>query len=233
MTPEELENLFRLDVEDTDTDDPLWSSEEVYSYMDNAQKIFSRETDYFSDVTTPEITQIDFLAGDEFVKVDSRITLIRGARLSSSSKDIEPITHSNMDIALYTADAYSSSFSNTNWTTATGTPAYIVTDMEHNKLRLVPIPVEDDTLKLHVYRLPLESLTEDSSDFEIEEDEYQRGLLFYMKYLAYMKNDSDAYSSALSDKSFSLWNNFIETSKRYLRRQRFSSTKGTIRYGGL
>ena len=54
MSPEDLLSLFRSNVEDTDENDPLWSDVEMYSYMDEAQKQFARETDYFMDASTPD-----------------------------------------------------------------------------------------------------------------------------------------------------------------------------------
>ncbi len=236
MTPEELAELFRSDVEDEDANDPLWSDTEVYSYMDQAQKQFARETDYFSDVTTSEIVDVSVTTDEPFISLDPRITKIRGARMVGTGIKLVPKKYEDMENTGYARDAYDSyAFSQSiNWESATGTPRFIVTDMEPNLGRLVPVPQTDDAIKLRVYRLPLEDISEaNNSEFEITETEYQRGLMYYMKYLAYQKNDSDVYNEQLSKEAFALFQDFIDRVRRDLKRLRFGSTVGTVRYGGL
>ena len=235
MTPEELRDLFRSDVEDTDELDPLWSETEVYQYMDQAQKYFARETDYFTDVSTAAIVNAAVTAADPFVTIDPRITKLRGARLSDGTK-VTPVKYDDIDRVGYARDAYDTmQFSNNiNWESDTGVPRFAITDMEDDKLRLVPIPTANDTLNLRVYRLPLEDITEDcNTSFEITEYEYQRGLMYYMKYLAYQKNDSDVYNAELAAEALSQWGDFIGRVRRALDRKRFGSTTGVVRYGGL
>ena len=237
MTPDELATLFRSDVEDEDTVDPLWTDSEVYSYMDEAQKQFARETDYFADVSTAEIVDVAVTTDEAFVAIDPRVLKIRGGRMQNSGYKIVPKKYAQMEQTGYARDAYDTfnfSTSNINWETVTGNPRFVITDMEPGLGRLVPIPTSDDTLKLRVFRLPLEDINEDNtSEFEITETEYQRGLMYYMKYLAYQKNDSDVYNKELSEEAFQLFQEFIVRVRRDLTRLRFGSTVGTVQYGGL
>lgn len=235
MTPSDIADLFRSDIEDTDADDPLWTDDEIFSYMDQSAKVFARTTDYFADASTTEIVDVPVVATEKFVALDPRITKIRGARLAATGIEIVPITYANMNQSGYGRDAYDNfAFSSpVNWETATGNPTRIITDLEKDKGRLVPIPIVNDTINLFVYRLPLEDITEDIGSFEITEVEYQRGLMYYMKYLAYQKNDSDVYNEQLSEAAFVLADSFMDRAKSALRRQRFSSTISTVRYGGL
>lgn len=235
MTPESLADLFRSDIEDTDADDPLWTDVEIFGYMDQSAKQFARTTDYFADASTTEIVDVAVTATEKFVSLDPRITKIRGARLAGSGIEITPKTYANVNQSGYGRDAYDNyAFSSPiNWENSIGNPTIIITDLEKDKGRLVPIPVSDDIINLFVYRLPLLDITEDSATFEITEVEYQRGLMYYMKYLAYQKNDSDVYNEQLSEASFVLADSFMDRAKSALRRQRFSSTIGTVRYGGL
>lgn len=236
MTPEEVVELFRLDVDDTDEDDPLWSTLEVYNYLDEAQKQFARKTDYFSDASTAEIVQTAVTADDPWVTLDPRITKIRAAQLTVNNRKVTPVTFAQMEDQPNTIDTYGSpfNFSNSyNWQSAVGTPSFLITDMEKNKGRLASIPQTDDTLNLQVYRLPLKDITEDSASFEITETEYQRGLIIYMKYLAYSKNDVDTFEQDLADRAFGQARDFHLDVKRDMKRQRYSSHVGTVRYGGL
>jgi hypothetical protein len=236
MTYDDLVCLFRLAVDDTDADDPLWSDLEIASYADGAQTQFARRTDYFSDASTAAITQIPFIAGDTLLPLDPRVTKIRSAKLVTDKTKIEPVKYADMENRITNPSDYNSPFefgSALDWESSNGTPRYLVTDIETNMVRLAPIPVVADTVQMMVYRLPLLNLTEDSYDLEVIEEDYQRGLLFYMKYMAYGKNDIDTYDERLQATALGNHENFIESAKANLRRERFSSTKGVVRYGGL
>jgi len=236
MTPEDIVELFRLDVDDTDANDPLWSDLEVYNYLDEAQKQFARETDYFSDASTADICIATITADDPWVTLDPRVTKIRAAQLGSTGSKVTPVTFAQMEDQPNTVDTYGSPFnfsSTYKWQQATGTPRFAVTDMERNKLRLASIPQVDDTLNMQVYRLPLKDITEDSARFEVEETEYQRGLMYMMKYLAYSKNDVDTFEQDLADRAMAAAAAFHYKAKRDMKRRRYSSHTGTVRYAGL
>jgi hypothetical protein len=236
MTFDDLATLFRLAVDDCDATDPLWTDLELANYMDGAQKTFARRTDYFSDASTVEITQIAFVADDTLIPLDPRVTKIRSAKLITDKTKIEPVNYADMENRITNPSDYNSPFefgSALDWESSNGTPRYLVTDMETNMVRLAPTPVVADTVQMMVYRLPLEDITESCQDLEVIEEDYQRGLLFYMKYMAYGKNDVDTYDERLQITALSNHENFIETAKRQLRRTRFSSSKGVVRYGGL
>ena len=236
MTADDLAVLFRFAVDDNDADDPLWSDTELNSYMDGAQKEFARRTDYFSDASTAEIVDIPFVADDTIKPLDPRVIKIRYAKLLNNATKVQPVTYADMDNRITNPSDYNSPFefgSILDWELSTGKPRYIVTDIETNAIRLAPIPVEADTLRLTVYRLPLDSITDDIQKLEVVEEDFQRGLLFYMKYMAYTKNDIDTYDARLQQVALENHENFIEMAKRQLRRLRFGSTIGTVRYGGI
>ena len=236
MTADDLAVLFRFAIDDNDADDPLWSDTELNSYMDASQKEFARRTDYFSDATTAAIVQIAFIANDTIKTLDSRVTKIRSAKLTTNKTKVQPVTYADMENRITNPSDYNSPFeygSALDWESSAGVPRYIITDIEKNAVRLAPIPVVADTLELIVYRLPLDNITDNFQSLEVAEEDFQRGLLFYMKYLAYMKNDIDTYDERLQQSALANHENFIENSKRQLRRLRFSSAPGVIRYGGL
>jgi len=236
MTYDDLATLFRFAVDDTDADDPLWSDSELNSYMDGAQKEFARRTDYFSDASTAAITQIAYVADDTLIALDPRVTKIRSAKLITGKSKLEPVKYTDMESHISNPSDYHSPAeysSQLDWEDATGTPRYLITDIETNKVRLSPIPVIADTVQMMVYRLPLEDINDTFQTLEVVEEDYQRGLLFYMKYMAYLKNDADTYDERLANTALANHENFIEKARADLRRVRFSSTKGVVRYGGL
>lgn len=236
MTYDDLANLCRLAIDDTDPDDPLWTDLEIASYADGAQKEFARRTDYFSDASTTEIVEIPFVAGDILIPLDPRVIKIRHAKLLLDPGKLVPSTYADMETQSTNSTDYASPYTfgpSLNWEESTGTPRYLITDVETDMLQLAPIPVVDDTVKMMVYRLPLEDITEDVQCLEVVETDFQRGLLFYMKYMAYGKNDVDTYDERLQGVALSNHEDFITKAKRQLRRERFSSTRGVVRYGGL
>jgi len=236
MTPAELVSLFRLAVDDTDANDPLWSVAEVDSYLDEAQKQFARKTDYFSDASTVAIVNAAITAGDPWVTLSPRITKLRSAQLSVNNSKVTPVTFAQMEEQPNTADTYGTPYDFRNgyqWQSATGVPRFIVTDMERSKGRLAGIPVISETLVMSVYRLPLVDITSTTAAFEIVEAEYQRGLLFYMKFLAYSKNDVDTFQQGLADRALAEAEAFHLSVKRDTTRRLFSSHNGTVRYGGF
>ncbi len=256
MKPEDIVELFRLDVDDTDPDDPLWSALEVYNYLDEAQKEFARKTDYFSDASTAEIVdltvnKIDLTADPvvvddthKFINLDYRVTKIRSAKLVSTGEKITPMQYADMEETPAQGIHYANYVNNgRNWEESRGNPRFIVTDLERGKLRVSPMHVSNtpnpqpadlvDIIRLQVYRLPLKDITEASSSFEINESEYQRALIPYMKFLAYSKNDVDTFEQDLADRAQGQAANTFALIKRDLRRVRHSAATGTVRYGGL
>jgi hypothetical protein len=248
MTPEEVVDLFRLGVEDTDTNDPLWSTLEVYNYLDEAQKEFARKTDYFSDASTASVCTSAVTADDPWVALSPLITKIRAAHLVNTGGKLTPVTFAQMEGMPNTSNAYnpsnsffngaynpSNSFSNGaySWMTSTGVPQYIVTDMEKDKGRLAATPTTDDTVSLQVYRLPLEDIVVGSLSLEITETDYQRKLIPYMKFMAYSKNDVDTMELTLADRSLAEARIIFSDVRAQMYRQRYSAHTGTVRYGGL
>lgn len=196
MTPSELVKLFRSEIDDK-TSPYLWSDDEVYHYLDVAQREFARETLIFSDSTTAEVCSVAVVAGEKFVELSPLIVQIRRAKLLSQSRALDLSTIDKIGDG-YRYDDYSNN-SGSNWESATGTPRAILPDVEKDKGRLVPIPAANDTLELMVYRLPIETVTPASAELEVSDPEHQRALLFEMKSLAYGKHDSDVNNPQLEE----------------------------------
>ena len=81
-----LYELFRSDVRD-DVAPYLWSDTEVYSYMDDAQKMFCRLQGGIADATSP-VTRISVAVGDVFVQISPTILKLREARRSTDGRGL-------------------------------------------------------------------------------------------------------------------------------------------------
>ncbi len=195
MTPAELVKLFRREVDDK-TAPYLWSEDDVYHYLDVAQQEFARETLYFPDSTTADVCAATVIADEKFVDLSPLIVLIRRAKLLSQTRALKVTSLDKADQV--NGSDYGFHISGGNWETRAGTPAMLITDIEKDKGRLVPIPDVADTLELMVYRLPLNTVTAASTELEVTDARHQRHLLLGMKAYAYDSHDADVRNEALA-----------------------------------
>lgn len=223
-TVSQLLEIFRDEVEDT-VEEYLWSDAEFYHYLDEAQKEFARETDYFKDVSS-SLTSIAVTAYEPWVDIDPRIIEIRRVKISGRTTPVQVINYNELD-RVYTMSRYGEEISG-NWETAQGNPKYLVTDIETDKGRLVPIPTEDATLTLSVIREPLEDIENEASELELEKSIHQRSLLMFCKAMAYMKQDSDTFDAEKADKfRRDFYAYCLRIKQRQTRKQR---RLGTVRF---
>jgi len=188
MTPEDLLVKFRAQI--TDTALPcLWSDEEVYAFMDDAQKQFCRLTGGISDATS-DITQISVDAGEEFVAIDPRVLKIRYAKRLSDNQALALWNFEDMN---QPSDLDDYGMKQTmKFDDKTGPIKGLILGMERHKVRCMPIPEVAETIALIVYRIPLLPVTETSQELEIEEQHHQY-LVYWMMKLAYEKQDAEAF----------------------------------------
>lgn len=229
MAPSELFDAFRLEVDDL-ADGTLWSEDEIYRYMDQAQREFARKTDCFLDATTASVTQIAITANQALVTLSPLVTKVRRGELASNFNTVKATTLAEMDEGAVIGSDYGRVVP-TQWRSATGEPRWAVTDYQPGKLLLVPKPVIADTLSLAVFRLPLNTLTSSSTVLEVIDEDHQYGLRLFMEHLAYLKQDAETYNPKRSKNAKDEWAEFIADAKRSFRRKRY--TPKAIAYGGI
>jgi hypothetical protein len=190
-----LHDLFRSEVRDEATPH-LWSDTEIYSYIDDAQKMFCRLQGGIADASSG-ITHLSVSAGDVFVPVSPLILKIREARRSADGYDLQILNFEDMQVSRPVDDyGYRSGY---RIDSTIGVVKAIVVGMDNNKIRLVHIPQENQAIDLIVYRMPLTTIT-DTGGQALEIDEHHhRHLLHWMKHLAYQKQDAETYDRGRSD----------------------------------
>ncbi len=195
MTPSQLEQHFRSDVDDR-TAPYLWTTTEVWEYMNAAQWKFAKKVGVsIRDASTAEFCELAITEDDPWVLLNPNTTRVRAARLESTGKLIPIVSYEEM-FSTGASDDYGVSITTSELDLAGPVRAAII-GMEEDKLRLVRIPEADDTLLLVVERLPLEVLETEVDDdpvpqLEIRRD-YHLDLLLWMKHLAYSKQDADTF----------------------------------------
>lgn len=225
---DDLLGLLRREL--SDVEEPyLWADDDLFQYLDEAQEAFARTTELFSDATTASVTRVSVTAGQPFVALSPKVHRIEGDMWLQTAKQTVSEANLNELDSLYCGDDYGHA-SGGRWRSATGTPRYLVLDIERDKGRLVPIPTAADTLELHVIRLPLKSVTEPGG-LEVTDTWHQRALVVYAKGLAYDKNDVDTQDAQLAAqfKAEALSQMFEIRDETRRKRRR----PGTVRYGGL
>lgn len=218
MNAGELLTLFRSEMADA-VEPYLWSDEEFYIYLDDAQIRLCRETDGIADATTPEVTQLQIVAGQEWYEVDRRIKKLR---LATRAADGANVAIFNPETALSKGVRFNSG--------SNGRAQVIVWGLETGKVRVWPKPTQDDLIELSVFRLPLAKVIDEDSALEVDE-RHHLALLDWVKRRAYLKQDAetlDRNRAADFEASFDLY------CKKVLREQsRERRSTGTTTYGGL
>lgn len=215
MTSGDLLNLFRLEMSDQ-VEPYLWSTAEVYGYIDDAQKMFCRKTDGLSDATTAAVTQLPIALGASYVNTHKSILKLRGATRADNGATVEIINYEDLAACGWRYDG------------RTGPVKVLVIGEETNKARVYPVPNEAVTLKLLVFRMPLNTIEYDD-DFEIGE-EHHRHLLNWVKCLAYLKQDSETFDKNKASEFENKFLGYCTEAKAEMRRK--AHKHRTVAYGG-
>lgn len=234
MTPQELFDHFRVDVDDVVTPN-LWSDEEIFTYMDDAQKMFCRLAYGIADATTPAVVEVALATGEPFSDLHPSILQIRRAERASDSRKIDVVNFEDMDSLGTVDDDYGMNIS-PKWTSLLtldqGTVDYMVIGMEANKARWVRVPNAADTVNLVVYRGPLQTITVDNvpAAFEIEEIHHLH-LRLWMRHLAYSKQDADSFDLSMANRNEQAFRAYTAQAKTDWDRKRHKPR--TVVYGGI
>lgn len=231
MKSDALIERFRSAVHDT-AEPPLWTDDECAQYADEAQKWFCRLTGGIADSQTDEICVVDMVAAAPYSAIDPRVLKIRHMRRGSDNREIEVLNFEDIQLR----PAFTARYSNSPYfleldDTQTGPVSAAVTGMEKDSVRWVYVPEEDDTAKLIVYRLPLETITFDHPvDLEID-DKHQFILIDGMKALAYAKEDAEAFDKGKQATAEQKFTAYCVSAKQD--RERREHKYRTVRYGGI
>lgn len=167
----------------------FWKDDEIIEYINNAQQEFSQYTKCLPNYTDFDISVV---AGTRSYTFSESILEIFGAYLEISKRRVDADSFSNIQKRYILNNEEITRRG--NWEYEIGTPRFIITDMELDKLVLYPIPVQAETLSLYVYKIA-DSVSavdiEDYNDVNLEiPEQHRNGLIFRIMSLAYNKLDS-------------------------------------------
>ena len=218
MTSSELHDYFRREV--SDTKKPyLWSTADIYRWIDDAQTMFCRQTEGIEDASTVGICRISVVPSTEWYTLSPKILKLRRVTRADTGC-VVPVV--NME----KAPSYGIRFDG-----RPGPLKVLVTGFEKHKLRAGPMPNETVTLELAVFRLPLVAISGES-DQELEIDEqHHLSLVEWVKHKAYLKDDAETYDRRRSDEAGA---RFLATcAKAKIEQVRARREVSTVLYGGI
>lgn len=168
--------------ESFDTRKPPFVSDSVLTQFANqAEQEACRRAHLLVDSTAP-FCSVDVSTGDDLVQLDPVIINVRRAKLSISAYSLTPVRAEEMDRV------------NPGWERHTGTPTTYVTDYQTGYIRLYPSIKQSATLTMTVSRLPMDDMEYMEDEPEIRK-EYHPGLVNWLLYRAYSKQDSDIFNA--------------------------------------
>ena len=195
----------------------LWQDEELLSYLDQSQIEFCRETGGIADARSAFLN-IPVGAGTEWVDIDQRIIKIRSAEFIEDGGRRYKLELMNME------DVEEARCPHT-----LGVPIGLVLGESEDAARITYIPMVAGALKLIVYRLPLASLMDVDVEPEIAV-EHRPTMLFFAKYLAYMKPDAETFNKDTAEFNLTLFTANCEKARK--EKGRMKHRYRAVRYGG-
>lgn len=226
MNAGELYDTFRSNVVDT-AKPYLWKDVEVYQYMDAAYKAFVRLTGGIADFTS-DACAIDVVTGEPLVDLHPSVLRVMSATKRSDSQPLEIIN--STDVGRMRSVDYGQ-IKRLVLDNKQGPIRYFLIGMQRGKARLIQSPLEPDTIDLHIYRLPLDSVIDDTHPLNEVDADHHIYLLDWMKHLAYNKHDADTYDPNKSEVSRVRFETYCAKMKAEWERYKHKSR--SVVYGGL
>lgn len=217
MTPSEVKTLFRSEMKDA-VAPYLWSDADVYTYIDDAQKMFCRLTDGISDATTAEVVEIPVAADATWLDSHPSILKIRAATRDSDGAPLEVVNFEDLASRGIRLDGRK------------GPVRTLITGMQENKLRLASVASVVDTIRLLVFRLPLIDVTDGEGPFEVA-PEHHIHLLYWVKRCALLKQDAETFDKSKAEDFEVMFRAYCAQAKAEQQRKRHKVR--TVAYGGI
>lgn len=184
MTLADLISAFR--ARSSDTELPyLWSDAAITLYLNDAVQEAAVRARLIKDSTTVAVTSIAIAASGGLYKLHPSIFMIDRAKLASQNAPLTPTSVEQLD------DEFP------GWEVQNGTPVYLCE--ENGTVRLVPNSLSGDTLRLAVYRLPLDDMEAPDDEPEIHAKHHVR-LLDWALRCAYLNQDSETFDETKAQK---------------------------------
>lgn len=226
MNSSELLLHFRRDIVDL-ARPYLWSDEEAFVYMADAYVMFVRLTGGVADFTSA-VTEVSVTTGETSSPISKKIMRIMSASRRSDGNSIELINAT--DVGRLVSSDYGKRTVR-RFSTTPGSINAMVIGQQRGLVRWLNAPQEDDIVDLHVYRLPLDTITGDDQEFTDVDEHHHIHLVKWMKAHAYRKQDADTFDPRAADECDAQFRIYCERVKAETEREKHKTR--VTQYGGL
>ena len=211
-----LLSTLRRDLQD-EVAPYLWQDEELLSYLDRAQVEFCRETGGIADARS-DFLRVPVAANTEWVDIDQRILKIRAADFYEETGRHYKLELMNME-----------DVENSRCPHSPGAPIGLVLGESEDAARITYMPMVDGELRFVVFRLPLQSLMDTGVEPEIAL-EHRPTMLYYAKYLAFLKPDAESFDKDSADVNLATFLSMCDKARQ--EKERVMHKYRSVRYGG-
>jgi len=197
MNLSELRNATRTMVNDQ-AEPYRWPDEDIDRRLNNAVREACIRARLLKDDadSLPKLCSIDYTAGQKTVTYASEILVVRNGAIYCMVDKLWALSAESMDKVAPGWDS----------TLQPSVPTYLVVDLSQKRLRLVPTPDTAGTLKLRVWRMPLDSeLMVDDSDEPVIALPDPEELCHWAAYECYMVKDAETLDSAAAATELALF----------------------------
>jgi hypothetical protein len=160
---------------------PFVSDERLARLATQGQNEACRRGNLITD-STSDFCTLSVTAGDPLLELDPLILDVTRVRLSSTILPLPVALVNQMDEE------------EPGWEDHFGSPTHYIPDYQTGYIRLYPIPLQGDTARITVARLPLNPLVEDGDEPEIRLETHP-ALVQWMLHRAYATQDSDMFDA--------------------------------------
>lgn len=178
MTLEQLITLYRADSKDEEL--PYFCSDELLGlYASEAQDEACRRGQLIRD-SVSAICSISFAAGATNIPLSKKIVSVLRAHIDGHVAHVVSVQEMDAIFPSWEADATQTK------------PTHLVAGASNGVLMLWPKPEQSGAVSLTVLRLPIAQLADPDNSPEIREETHV-GLVNWMLYRAYSRQDADLY----------------------------------------
>jgi hypothetical protein len=228
------------------TSDYLWDDLTLVRYIDEAQRRLCAEAFIIRDGSTPEVTQVTLVAGQQLYPLHNTIIGVISAKYDTDVFDLARGGHSVFDLyrSPDTLDwqQVTALAQTPGRTRAFSTDEEVSTDAEDDTRQLVtmrvyPVPTAEEAGKkiyMRVARLPLERLDLDFAEVQIPEvpELHHLPMLDWAASLALRIVDQDAGNPKASKDFAATFENYVRKARRTALKKMFAPTGWGFGRGG-
>lgn len=212
MDATELRSLFRAEMSDA-VEPYLISDDQIYRYLDDAQKQFCRWTEGIEDSRSFTLSITPTV---QWYDADKSILKLRRAVNAETGN---PVTVANPEKLEDMGIRFDG---------RTGPIKALIAGLSKNELRAWPVPSTAVAITLEVFRLP--KTIECGDDLEVDE-QHHINLLMWAKYRAYGNEDSEVFNSRKSADFESRFRAYCAEAR--IEQERARRVTGSVVYGGI